>query len=110
MKIAFCYEHVQPARGGCGTYIPDLARRLTATLARWGKALDLAHWSFARLERRQYLTHPRPLVIVNSEMVRNHFQRFYGIGPDQVRVIYSSIDPQRFADPDRPRRRAECRG
>jgi UDP-glucose:(heptosyl)LPS alpha-1,3-glucosyltransferase len=202
MKIAFCYEHVQPARGGCGTYIPDLARRLTAdghevhlfacswdaaalgpavrchrlptphgprflrpwhfsaacldalrrtdhdvsvgfdktwgqdvlypqgglhaasveynfrkfasplmaALARWGKALDLAHWSFTRLERRQYLARPRPLVIVNSEMVRTHFQRFYGIGPDRVRVIYSSIDPQRFADQDRPRRRAECRG
>jgi UDP-glucose:(heptosyl)LPS alpha-1,3-glucosyltransferase len=201
MKIAFCYEHVQPARGGCGTYIPDLARRLTAdghevhllactwdeaalgsgvrchqlptprgprflrpwrfsaaclealrsldhdvsvgfdktwgqdvlypqgglhaasaehnlrkfaspiaaTLAGWGKTLDLAHWSFTRLERRQYLSQPRPLVIVNSEMVRGHFQWHYGIGPDAVRVIYSSIDPQRFADPDRPRRRAACR-
>ncbi len=30
MNIAFCYEHVLPARGGCGTYISDLARRLVA--------------------------------------------------------------------------------
>jgi UDP-glucose:(heptosyl)LPS alpha-1,3-glucosyltransferase len=80
-----------------------------ARLARWGKALDLAHWSFARLERRQYLGSPRPLVIVNSEMVRKHFQQHYGIGPEQVQVVYSSIDPKRFADPDRPRRRLECR-
>jgi UDP-glucose:(heptosyl)LPS alpha-1,3-glucosyltransferase len=201
MKIAFCYEHVQPARGGCGTYIPDLARRLhadghevhlyactwnegalgpgvhchrlptprgprflrpwrfsasclealrnadhdvsvgfdktfgqdvlypqgglhaasvehnfrkfsspvTATLARWGKALDPAHRSFALLERKQYLTPPRPLVIVNSELVRGHFQHYCGIGPDEVQVIYSSIDPGRFADQDRPRRRLECR-
>jgi UDP-glucose:(heptosyl)LPS alpha-1,3-glucosyltransferase len=201
MKIAFCYEHVQPSRGGCGTYIPDLSRRLvadghevhlyacswdvealgpgvrchrlptprgprflrpwrfsasclealrhaghdvsvgfdktwgqdvlypqgglhaasvehnfrkfaspvTATLARWARSLDLAHHSFTRLERRQYLGRPRPLVIVNSEMVRTHFQRHYGVGPDEVRVIYSSIDPRRFADPDRPRRREECR-
>ena len=26
MDIAFCYENVLPARGGCGTYIADLAR------------------------------------------------------------------------------------
>ena len=30
MKIAFCYESVLPARGGCETYIADLARRLAA--------------------------------------------------------------------------------
>jgi UDP-glucose:(heptosyl)LPS alpha-1,3-glucosyltransferase len=30
MKIAFCYESVLPARGGCETYIADLARRLVA--------------------------------------------------------------------------------
>ena len=150
MNIAFCYDQVFPARGGCGTYIPDLARRLTADghevhllacswdeaalgpgvrchrlptprgprflrpwrfstscldalrhtghdvsvgfdktwgqdvlypqgglhaasvehnfrkfaspaaarLARWGKALDVAHWSFVRLERRQYQGSP----------------------------------------------------
>ncbi|MBM3993570.1 MAG: glycosyltransferase family 4 protein [Planctomycetes bacterium] len=28
MNIAFCYESVLPARGGCETYIADLARRL----------------------------------------------------------------------------------
>src|SRR5260370_42357280 len=30
MEIAFCYESVLPARGGCETYISDLARRLVA--------------------------------------------------------------------------------
>jgi UDP-glucose:(heptosyl)LPS alpha-1,3-glucosyltransferase len=30
VKIAFCYESVLPARGGCETYIADLARRLAA--------------------------------------------------------------------------------
>src|SRR5215831_13939574 len=28
MNIAFCYENVIPTRGGCETYIADLARRL----------------------------------------------------------------------------------
>src|SRR5947207_1834256 len=30
MNIAFCYENLLPARGGCETYIADLARRLLA--------------------------------------------------------------------------------
>jgi UDP-glucose:(heptosyl)LPS alpha-1,3-glucosyltransferase len=30
MNIALCYENVNPARGGCETYIADLARRLSA--------------------------------------------------------------------------------
>ena len=30
MNIAFCYENVLPSRGGCETYIADLARRLIA--------------------------------------------------------------------------------
>src|SRR6185295_6476273 len=30
MNIAFCYENLLPARGGCETYIADLARRLVA--------------------------------------------------------------------------------
>src|SRR5215471_18640981 len=28
MKIALCYENLVPAKGGCETYIADLARRL----------------------------------------------------------------------------------
>src|SRR5262249_15263370 len=50
-----------------------------------------------------------PLVVVNSVMVRDHFLRYYGIGADDLHVVPSSIDPNRFADQDRPRRRLEWR-
>lgn len=201
MNIAFCYENVLPARGGCETYIADLARRLVADghevhlyacrwdaaalpaelhyhpltvpsgprflrpwrfgracaralggadhdvslgfdktwgqdvlypqgglhaasaahnlrkhssplargLARAAKALDVAHWSFTLLERKQYLGARRPLVVVNSEMVRDHFGRYLGVPPQAVRVVRSSIDPGRFAEHDRPKRRVAGR-
>lgn len=201
MNIAFCYENVLPARGGCETYIADLARRLVAeghevhlyacrwypadlpaalqyhplpppggrrwlrpwrfgaaclealkdarhqvsigfdktwgldilypqgglhaasaehnlgkyrrplarTLARWVKRLDLAHWSYSRLERQQYLSARRPLIIVNSNMVQRHFAHYYGVAPADVRVVRSAIDPARFNEQDRPRRRLEWR-
>ncbi|MCC6419111.1 MAG: glycosyltransferase family 4 protein [Gemmataceae bacterium] len=201
MKVAFCYESVLPARGGCETYIADLARRLVAdrhevhlyacrwdekalpagvryhglpaprgprflrpwrfgalceqalragthdvsigfdktwgqdvlypqgglhsasadynlrkypggvtrALARVVKALDLAHWSYRRLERRQYLRHPRPLVVVNSHMVRGHFQQYYNVPTADLFVVRSAIDAKRFPEHDRPRRRLEWR-
>lgn len=77
--------------------------RLAASAAKW---LDPAAWSFARLERKQYMTEPRPVVVVNSRMVQRHFAEFYGIGPEQLRVVHSAIDPQRFAAKDRSERRA----
>src|SRR5262245_65958836 len=47
MDVAFCYESVVPARGGCETYIADLARRL----ARDGHAVHLyaCRWDADRL-------------------------------------------------------------
>jgi UDP-glucose:(heptosyl)LPS alpha-1,3-glucosyltransferase len=201
MNIAFCYENVLPARGGCATYIADLARRLAAdqhevhlyacrwdehalpaglhchalpaphgprflrpwrfgaqcvaalkgnrhdvtvgfdktwgqdvlypqgglhrasvehnlrkhrspltrTLTRLAKWFDLAHWSYCRLERRQYLAQPRPLIIVNSQMVCRHFQYYYGVAAGDLHVVHSAIDPNRFPEQDRPRRRLEWR-
>jgi UDP-glucose:(heptosyl)LPS alpha-1,3-glucosyltransferase len=201
MRIAFCYESVLPARGGCETYIADLARRLVADghevhlhACRWDaaalppelhfhplavphgprflrpwqfaaaceralrgadhqvsigfdktwgqdilypqgglhaasafhnlrkhrlplargvawlvKQVDLANWSFTRLERRQYQGAERPLVVVNSHMVARHFAHFYDIAPEELRVVPSAIDPDRFSEHDRPRRRLEWR-
>jgi UDP-glucose:(heptosyl)LPS alpha-1,3-glucosyltransferase len=201
MKIAFCYESVLPSRGGCETYIADLARRLAAEghelhlyacrwdaaalpgsmhyhrlkaprgprflrpwlfggacarvlhsaadvvsigfdktwgqdilyplgglhtasaehnlhkhgnplvrgLARLAKALDPAHHAFTWLERRQYLGSDRPLIVVNSQMVQGHFERYHGIASDQVRVVHAAIDPGRFVETDRLVRREEMR-
>jgi UDP-glucose:(heptosyl)LPS alpha-1,3-glucosyltransferase len=74
-----------------------------------GKWLDPAAWSFARLERKQYLGPERPLVVVNSHMVRGHFEQFYGVPPESLRVVHSAIDSLRFAADDRPKRRQEER-
>lgn len=82
----------------------------TRGIAALGKWLDPAAWSFARLERKQYLVPARPLVVVNSFMVRKHFEQYYGVPPESVRVVRSAIDPMRFAADDRLKRRHEERG
>ncbi|MGE3808011.1 MAG: glycosyltransferase family 4 protein [Gemmataceae bacterium] len=201
MMIAFCYESVFPSRGGCATYITDLARKLLADehevqlyACRWDenalpegiayrrlpaprgprflkpwrfaaacnealaggdhhvsigfdktygqdvlypqgglhaashvhnlnkhrsplvrclaalvKAVDPAHRSYARLERKQYLGSERPLMVAISSMVWNHFQHFYGINADDLRLVRTAIDPARFPEHDRLRCRMEGR-
>jgi UDP-glucose:(heptosyl)LPS alpha-1,3-glucosyltransferase len=61
------------------------------------------------LEKKQYLVPNRPLVIVNSRMVQKHFEQYYGIPPESLRVVRSAIDPFRFAAEDRLKRRHEER-
>lgn len=201
MNIAFCFENVNPARGGCETYIADLARRLlhdghqihlyacrwneralppgiiyhglrigrvprflkpwrfakeclhalaanehdvsigfdktwgqdilypqgglhlacadynlnkyhwgaTRSLVKTLKVFDPAYWSYAWLERRQYLGATNPIIVVNSYMVRDHFRRYYGITEDRLRIVRSAIDPSRFPEQDRENRRREWR-
>lgn len=86
---------------------PDPFSRGLAAVGKW---LDPAAWSFSRLERKQYLGPNRPLVVVNSFMVRRHFEEHYSVPPDSVRVVRSAIDPMRFAADDRLKRRHEERG
>src|SRR5439155_1051886 len=84
-------------------------RPIVRALARTAKAMDFAHWSFTRLERRQYLAAQRPLIVVNSNFVRQHFHSYYGISEHELRVVHNAIDPARFDEGDRPRRRLEFR-
>jgi UDP-glucose:(heptosyl)LPS alpha-1,3-glucosyltransferase len=80
--------------------------RFTARLAR---AFDPTAYTFSKLERKQYLTHPRPIVLAISEMVRVHFRDHLGLDPSSMRVVHAAIDPDRFAADDRPARRVRER-
>jgi UDP-glucose:(heptosyl)LPS alpha-1,3-glucosyltransferase len=44
-------------------------------------------------------------VLAISEMTRRHFRELLGLSDPEVRVLYCSIDPERFAADDRPARR-----
>jgi UDP-glucose:(heptosyl)LPS alpha-1,3-glucosyltransferase len=85
------------------------APRWRRQLARVIKSLDMAYRSYSLLERKQYLGQSRPYIVVNSRMVRGHFERYYGIPAREIRVVHSAIDPDRFQEDDRPGRRLEFR-
>jgi UDP-glucose:(heptosyl)LPS alpha-1,3-glucosyltransferase len=83
--------------------------RLVRAAARILRAFDIAHRSFARLERHHLFDSTPPLLVVNSALVRDHAARYYAIPPERVRVIHNAIDPDRFNERDRPRLRTEER-
>lgn len=78
-------------------------------LGRMGKWCDPAYWSYAALERRQYLGERRPLIVAISHMVQRHFQSYYDIEEADLRVLHCAIDQGRFPEQDRLRRRLEFR-
>ncbi len=82
---------------------------LLRSLALAARGLDPAHRSFCRFERAQYCRPDAPFTIVNSEMVRRHFQQHLGVPPGRVSVLRCAIDPGRFVAADRPARRAALR-
>jgi UDP-glucose:(heptosyl)LPS alpha-1,3-glucosyltransferase len=85
-------------------YRSRLARRVVRAL----KAVDPAHHSFLALERAQYRGR-RTLVVAISEMVRHHFEHYFGLGADDLRVVRIATNPERFDERDRPRRRLDWR-
>jgi UDP-glucose:(heptosyl)LPS alpha-1,3-glucosyltransferase len=97
--------YLETARHNLLKYRSPLVRRLVALV----KAFDPAHRSFLALERRQYRSGGRPLVVAISDMVRRHFRDCYHLGGDDLRLVRLATDPDRFSEVDRPRRRVEAR-
>jgi UDP-glucose:(heptosyl)LPS alpha-1,3-glucosyltransferase len=89
-------------RAGDGVHAAWLARRAPYEnlFKRLSFALNPLHRAFLDLERRA-LTHPDlRWVIANSRLVAGELERFYGLGPERVRVIYNPVDAARL-DPAR---------
>ncbi|MFH1058312.1 MAG: glycosyltransferase family 4 protein, partial [Pseudomonadota bacterium] len=89
-------------RAGDGVHAAWLKRRAPyeSLLKRLSFAVNPLHRAFLDLERRA-LNHPDlRLVIANSRLVADELQRYYGLGPERVRVVYNPVDTARL-DPAR---------
>lgn len=89
-------------RAGDGVHAAWLERRrpYEGFLKRLSFGVNPLHRAFLDLERRA-LTHPDlRLVIANSQLVADELLRFYGLGPERVRVIRNPVDQARL-DPAR---------
>jgi UDP-glucose:(heptosyl)LPS alpha-1,3-glucosyltransferase len=91
--------HVASAHHNVLKYRPGISRAIASLI----RMIDPAKRSFARLERKQYLEDSRSTIVVNSQMVRRHFEQYYDVDPSRIVVVPSAIDSNRFHAEDRLR-------
>ncbi len=84
--------------------LPPWTRPWKRMLIRW---LPRYH-QFRRLMARQYANDGR-LVMALSSRVASDFQRFHGVRPEHIRLVYNGVDTDRFTPANRARHRAEVR-
>lgn len=63
---------------------------------------------FHALARRQYANNRQVLVAMSQAMAED-FQRFHGIEPERIRIIYNGVDPSRFSPVHRSTYREDIR-
>jgi UDP-glucose:(heptosyl)LPS alpha-1,3-glucosyltransferase len=111
MGSGWCADIFQP-HGGSRTAAWEHNLRLVPRYWRWCKrafARYLPRYRrFAQLQRRQYVADGR-LFIALSQMVAEHFQRYHGVAPDDIRLVYNGVDTERFAPQARARYREPIR-
>jgi len=82
---------------------------LGKALYKIGKWLSPGEWNYGRIERRQYDPARAAKVVAVSRLVAGHLQKFRGVNPRRIEVIYNSIDPDRFRVEDPAKVRADTR-
>jgi UDP-glucose:(heptosyl)LPS alpha-1,3-glucosyltransferase len=98
-----------------GLYVASMRNNLLKYSQNWMRHLvslckwfDPAHRSFLALESKQY-GDEQPMAIAISEMVRQHFQEYYQLPSQNLRLVRLAPDPERLDEYDRPRRRLQWR-
>jgi len=84
--------------------LPSWARPVKRLLIRWLPR----YRSFRKLCRRQFAD-PRRIVLALSRMVAQDYQRYHGVGPEQIRLVYNGVDTRRFSPAHRPAHRDAVR-
>jgi glycosyltransferase involved in cell wall biosynthesis len=81
----------------CGSTHPGYLEAMqlpTRRIDRWKIALERSHLENARV------------IVAHSRLMAEQVQRFYGIAPDKIRVLYPPVDAQRFHPVDTAAREA----
>lgn len=72
---------------------PAGVKRILYTL---GKTVNLKHWAYRSIERKQYEPARSPRVVAVSRMVMGHLQRFHHVPKHRIHVIPNAIDAGRI--------------
>lgn len=63
------------------------------------------HW----IESAPFRMHGLPRIIAISDMIRNDYVSYYGVGPELIDLVYNGVDPARFTNQISTRERTDLR-
>jgi len=74
----------------------QMALRYPNPFVRGFKAVTPRRQVLTRLENRIFRKNGARFIMTNSKLVKDQIRHYYGVSPDRIRVIYNSVDLQRF--------------
>lgn len=94
-------QHIYRAGEGCHIRWLELRSLLESPLKKTSFKLNPLHIYYLKLEKEIF--EDTPLILANSEMIKNEIINYYGIDSTKIVVIYNGVDTERFS----PSRRQE---
>ncbi len=97
------HQHIYRAGEGCHIRWLELRSQIEPWYKRFSFKLNPMHRYYLSLEKKIFEN--TPLIIANSNMVKNEIINYYGISENKITVIHNGVDVKRFS----PKNKTELR-
>ncbi len=88
-------QHIYRAGEGCHIRWLQIRSTYEHFWKRYSFKINPLHQYYLKLERQIF--EKTPLIIANSEMIKNEIIHYYNISPLKIKVIYNGVDPLKFS-------------
>lgn len=88
-------QHIYRAGEGCHIRWLELRSLIESTIKKFSFNLNPLHRYYLRVEKKIF--EETPLIVANSQMVKNEIISYYGIPSSKIKVIYNGVDTEKFS-------------
>ncbi len=101
------YQDIYRAGDGCHKAWLEIRREIEPAYKQLSFNINPLHRYTLSIEK--YIFKNTPLIVVNSSMVKEQIQRYYGTPEDKITVAYNGVDLNKYSPVNRGRWRPEMR-
>ncbi|MEN2995319.1 MAG: glycosyltransferase family 4 protein [Thermodesulfovibrio sp.] len=87
-------QHIYRAGEGCHVRWLEIRSKIEPWYKKFSFKVNPLHRYYLSIEKKIF--EETPLIISNSEMVKNEIIHYYGINENKIKVIYNGVDMERF--------------
>lgn len=92
-------QHIYRAGEGCHIRWLELRSEIEPVFKRISLKINPLHRYYLKVEKEIF--EETPMIIANSNMVKNEIINYYGISPEKITVIYNGVDIEKFSPENR---------